>query len=239
MKQYDEALEYFDKSLELAPNFHAMYNTATLYFEKHEFDLALDWFEKSKEFTKHDHEIKLADLGIATVMERKRSYDEAILIYQKYGLKDKAESSKAAKLRYQQKLKDEENKRLGDEKAEEEVKIKEYSKEEEDTKVEKEIVKLQAAPNLNSPILEKDREETPEKEEEKQNIEEDEREIEAKNQQELKQKEEAQKKEQEMAKEEEDKLLREKEEKLLREKEQKLQKEIEEKERKLKEEEQK
>lgn len=27
MKQYDEALEYFEKSLEKSPNFHAMYNT--------------------------------------------------------------------------------------------------------------------------------------------------------------------------------------------------------------------
>lgn len=33
MKQYDEALEYFEKSLEKSPNFHAMYNTGILNYD--------------------------------------------------------------------------------------------------------------------------------------------------------------------------------------------------------------
>jgi hypothetical protein len=42
--------------------------------------------------TEHSHEIKLADMGIATVYEKLKEYDQAMEIYKSYSLKDKMQS---------------------------------------------------------------------------------------------------------------------------------------------------
>jgi len=97
--KYDEALEYFDKSLQYASNFHAIYNTATLYYEQQQYDLSLEWFIKAREFTHSDNknELKLAELGWATVYEKQEAYDDAIDIYKKYGMAEKVEAWETAK----------------------------------------------------------------------------------------------------------------------------------------------
>ena len=94
MKKYDEAIEFFEKSLDISKNFHALYNTATLYYEKQDYETSLEWFLKAREFAKptNKQEIKLADLGLATVYEKLKRYDEAIVIYEKHSMKDKVES---------------------------------------------------------------------------------------------------------------------------------------------------
>lgn len=140
MKKYKEALDYFDKSMKHTPNFHAIYNTATLYYEKQDYDESLEWFIKARENTRPEKsEYKFSELGMAAVYEKLKNYDEAIAIYMKYDMKDKIDFWNAAQQPLNSKTSDDEEDKLDGPDEVDSIPIPDHIEEEKQTKHQRDL----------------------------------------------------------------------------------------------------